>query len=864
MNPPRWADRFLQWYCHPDLLEQIQGDVYELFYRSAKKNKTWAKISFIWNVVRFFRLKNIRPVKNNYQNNLFGAMIKNMLLISVRNFVRQPGHSLLNVFGLATGFTCAFLILLWVSQEYSFDRFHPETEKLFKVITHVNGSGTIQTYDAASAGISVSTVPEIESAAIVSNGSRWPHELCFRAEGKANECVYKNGVYANESLFSIFNFPILEGDPNPLKGNTNIAISEDMAIALFGEASPVGKMIKIDDFWEVTIASVFKNIPSNSSLRFDFAMPFSILKKQWGVNDDQLSENFFPVYVKTHKAVSAELLTEKLNTAGVLTEELREQKIAYQAYPLTDWRLNSKFEEGKNSGGRIEYVVLFIVIASLVVIMAVINFVNMSTARATLRAKEIGVRKVTGAMRSAIAAQFMGESFMIVLVAFLLSGLITQLVLPFFNALLSEPIQISLLTGYIPLYLFLFLISVALIAGVYPAMVMSSFQPARILKNQFGNTTGSHRLRSVLLVVQLSVSIGIIIFTGVLYKQIGFISEKNLGFDRSNTIRVEPTIRVLRKMGSFKDELSKDPSIVGIGASQSNPLTLGGGNTGVSWPGKPDGTRISFKTMGCSYDFPEVIGLKIIEGRNFEEKTSDSLRSEVLITEESAKIMNLANPIGQEISVGNAKSVIIGIVNDFHTGSLHESREPVILFRVTYDYISAVYIKYQPGQAKRAFEVIQKAYNNVEPTFTMRYWFQDDTFHELYQTEMIASRLVLLFTIVVLIIAIIGMVGLTTFNIMRRNKEISIRRVFGASIRQVLVLLFNQFTGVLIIALLIAGPVAWLAANRWLEGFAYHTSMPWEFFALTFVGVAALIALIIWIQSLKTISANPTQTLRSE
>ncbi|MBY0435800.1 MAG: ABC transporter permease [Cyclobacteriaceae bacterium] len=454
-KPPQWADRLLQWYCRPDFLEEIQGDAYELYYRTIKKSKTQAKLQFIWNVIRFFRWKNIRKRESIHENEQTMDMLKNIFKVAIRNFRRQPGHSFLSVFGLTAGLTCALLIMLWVVNEFSFDRFHVDANRIYKVLTHVQADGSYQTYDVAASNMDISSVPEVATLVSVSTGTRWPHELCFRPEGKNNECIYLNGVYASEQLFSTFNFPIVEGDRNPLKGPANIAISRKMAQRLYGTASAIGKTIKIDnnDKRVVTVASVFENPPVNSSLQFDFALPYAILQAQWGINEEMMPRNFFEIYLKTNTDISAVQLTEKLNDVRVVTEAYKSQKISYQAYPLTDWHLKSKFEGGQNTGGKIEYVTLFSIIGVLVVIMAIINLVNMSTARASLRAKEIGIRKVTGAVRGAIAAQFMGESFLIVLFSFAFSVLLVQFTLPFFSQLIGQPISLSLLSGSLPLYL---------------------------------------------------------------------------------------------------------------------------------------------------------------------------------------------------------------------------------------------------------------------------------------------------------------------------------------------------------------------------------------------------------------------------
>ena len=864
ISPPKWADKFLQWYCRPDLLEEIQGDAYELFYRTAKQSKRKADLNFVWNVFRFFRFKNIKKRKSSNPSSISTAMIKNMFLVTIRNFLRQPGHSFLSVFGLSAGLTCAILIMVWVIHETSFDKFHSDTDRLFKVITHVEADGSFQTYDVASSAMDVSSIPEAETLVSVSTGSRWPHELCFRPEGKNNECIYLNGIYASEHLFSVFNFPILEGDRNPLKGGTNIAISEKMAHLLFGDANSIGKSIKID-LYEVTVASIFKDVPLNSSIQFDFALPYTILQKQWGINDEMMARNFFNIYIKSNSAISPRLLTEKLNDVRVLTEAHKTQKVSYQAFPVTDWHLKSKFEGGKNTGGRIEYITLFTIIGGLVLLMAIINLVNMSTARATLRAKEIGIRKVTGALRSTIAAQFMGESFLIVLFSFVISVVVAQLVLPIFSNLIMQPISLTIFSGTIPFYLACFLLVVSLLAGIYPSLVMSSFQPIRILKNQITSKfSGSQGFRKALLIVQLSVSIIIIIFSGVLYTQLEFITNKNLGFNRSNMVRIEPTFRLLKKFQSFRSELLKNSSIVSIGAANDNPLNSAGANTGVMWPGKPDNLRVSFRTIGCSDEFPKTMGLEIIEGNDFQAQKLDTLRTEVLVSKEAVKVMGLKKPIGEEIKFGQIPCVIIGVINDFHTSSLHEALLPVILYRQHIESVSALYVGFLPNTTQESMQAIANVYKTFEPDYTMKYWFQDETFDETYKTEIVASRLVLLFTIIALSIAFIGIVGLATFNTLRKTKELSIRRVFGASAVQALSVLTREFSLVIIFAVLIAVPIAWYAADHWLQGFAYHTAMPWWIFGVTCASVATLIVVIILLQGMKTISTNPTKTLRSE
>lgn len=791
-------------------------------------------------------------------------MFRNALVVSIRNFLRQPGHTSLNVAGLAIGFCCVLLLALWVRHELSFDRFHHDHEGLFKVISHVRSEGSVQTFDAASAAIDVTSVPEIESSVSVSQGSRWPHTLCFKDEKSSDECIYLNGIYAGSSFFSIFNFPISQGAVSPLSEESSIAISESMAAKLWGTDSPVGKTIKVDGHIPVTIASVFEDVPSNSSLHFDFVMPFTVLKKLWGANDEQMAGQFFPTFIRTSHGNTA-TLTEKLNHPSVLTEDLKNYNVSYEAYPFTDWRLHGKFENGVNRGGRIFYIRLFLAIGALVLMLGVINYINMATAKATTRAREIGIRKVTGARKGTIVLQFLSESLLLVLIAFALALMLAQVALPFFSELVGEPLKADWISGNLPLLLGILLLSVAFAAGIYPALVISSFQPIKILKNQVvpgGN--GSDRMRKGLLIVQVTISLAILNFAGVIFSQLDFIHKQNPGFEYANTLRIEPTGDLFRNFETFKNELAKNPAILSVGASNLNPIGSGGHNIAVTWSGKSPDTRIAFQTIGCSYEFPETIGLTILEGSGFSAKPLDSLLTEAMISRDAARVMQMDDPIGQQIEVNGRKCVIMGIVNDFHTESFHQARLPVILYRTDYMHTAGVYIRFKSGTTAESLAAVQAAYKAIEPTFTMRYWFQDETFDEQYKTESVVARLVLILTIITLVIATIGVVSLSTFNVLRKTKEISVRRVFGASAIQILSLLSREFAWVMLFALLVALPVSWLAADQWLSGFAYHIPVPAWLFGASFIILALMAVAIICIQGIKTAFGNPSEILRRE
>lgn len=863
-SPPRWADRFLAWYCRHDMLEEIQGDVYELYERTATKNKRRANLTFIWNVLRFFRWKNIRKQKPKYNNALITTgMLKNIFKVAIRNFLYQPGHSLLSVFGLTVSFLSAFLIFLWVAHEFSFDRYHDQSQRIFKVLSHVGSNGSYETYDAAAAGMDVSSIPEIIQHAPLIQGNRWPNELCFRVK-ETDECIYLNGVYSTASLFSILNITIISGERDSIAKPFTIAISEDMARRLFNSTDAIGKTLKIDTWFDVTITSVFKDIPSNSTLPFDFVMPIEVFQKLRGLPTDQLAANFFPTLVKTGVDLHAATLTKKLNEPAVLTERLKTEKVSYSAFPLTDWRLKSKFENGKSTGGRIQYIMLFIIIAILVLAMAIINFINLSTARANNRSKEIGIRKATGALRSGIVFQFIAESFVVVFFAFVLAGVSAQLFLPIFNKLIGETLSVQLFSGMVPVYLIIFLFSVALAAGLYPALVMSSFQPAKALKGELTTrVTGAAYLRKILLVTQLSISIGIIIFSGILFQQLDFIVHKDLGYDRENMIRIEPTYKLLQQYEAFKAELLKNNDIKNVTATNGNPLNLSGHTTGVVWPGKPESTRITFQILGGNHDLAETFGFTLLDGRFFTEK-KDTIYSEILVTEEAVKIMGMINPVGEQLKIGDVQCVIIGVLKDFHTESLRNEKLPVIVYQHPILNCSAIYIKYQAGSTPQALAAIQETYKTMEPAFSMKYWFQDETFDTLYKTEIAASRMVVIFTVIALVIAMIGVIGLATYNVIRKKKEIGIKRVFGATVPNILAMLTKEFVIIILIASLLAVPFVWFSANHWLSGFAYRIDMPWWIYIATVTGTLILIAALVGLQGFKAATSNPVKTLRSE
>lgn len=778
---------------------------------------------------------------------------------------KYPAHAALNTLGLSVGFASAILIMFWIGYEISYDRFHSDYQNLYKVITHASSSEGTQTYDVAAVSLETRSLPGLIGKTVVSTGNRWPHELCFKSESKPDECQYLSGAYADPAFLEVFSFPVLFGQSSPLSDPASIILSKSMAKSLFGDENPIGKVLQIDSWIDVKVTAVLQDVPVNSSLKFDFVMPFAILQKLWGMNDEQLSEGFFQVFLRAEQELSLAHFNTLLNEETVMGPGLKSQGLSFEAFPFKNWHLNSKFEDGKNTGGRIAYVRLFCGIALLIILMAVINFVNMATARASLRAKEIGIRKVIGAHKTSLIIQFLAESLAYVLLALVISLMVTYLALPYFNTWLQLSLSFELLTLPMWMTLLAAAVIIGILAGSYPALVLSSYLPSKVLKGQSAaKNTGSLSLRKTLIVVQMTTASAILLFGLVVYSQIDFIKSKNLGFDRTQTLRIEPTYKVLTSYEAWKDKVLSHPGVIATGASDSNPLDAEASTYAVSWEGKEADTRISFQALGCSADFPETIGITLLDGRSFQPDKPDHMPREAILSASALKMIGFEQAIGKQITINNIAYEIVGIADDIHTSTLHREMEPAILYRRPVTQVSALFVKYQQGMDKEALLASQEAFKTIEPGKTMKYWFQDESFHELYKTETLAASLVSFLTIVGVSIMIFGILGLSTFYVMRKRKEMGVRRVFGASSLQILRLLFGEFASILALSFILASILAYFAAGQWLKEFAFRTEIPWIPSLLFLLAMAMLVAGIISIQARKLLKTNPRESLLND
>ncbi len=784
-------------------------------------------------------------------------MLRNYLKTSLRSLLRYPSYSFINIFGLTIGLATSIFIFLWIADELSYDRFH-KNPGIYRVISNFTYTdGTIETGWSTPlklAGVIQAEVPEIDQTLRMG----WPTSLLFKAGDKS---INESGFFADSTIFSIFSFPILKGDTrNPLPTLNAVAISEKLALKFFGEEDPIGKVFRVNQQYDLTVTAVFADIPKNSTLSFEFILPFGIWEKEntWAEN---WGNNGMQTYVSLKPGASLEAANEKV--FGIIKKHCKDCISNPFLFPFKQVRLYSEFENGKNSGGRIDYVMTLSVVAFIIVIIACINFMNLATARSVTRSREIGVRKAIGAQRMGIVAQFIGESIFLSLIAMILALTTVQLILPNFNEVTDKSIAIDFsnpifLSGIILITLF-----TGLIAGSYPAFFLSSFKPAVVLKGTSNSTFSGGGLRKTLVVIQFVISTILITGSLVVYNQITFIRNTHLGFDRENIIVVNQHEGFVKNKSAFKNEMLQFPSIKNIAVTGHNPFSVDNTTTDPAWPGKPKDAIISFKVISCDYDFIPTLGMEVLAGRNFsDDYKRDS--SNYIINEKAMEVMGLTTDdvIGTELDMWNGKGQIIGVVGDFNNGSLKEPIMPLVFVNIP-ENTWRLYIKAEgnmPAVLKHV-ESIQKKY---DPDYPFEYSFLDEEFDRQYRSEETMGKLSLSFTVVAIIISCLGLFGLAAFTAERRVKELGVRKVLGATVLNLITLLCGDFTRLVVIALLAGTPLAWYMTNEYLSSYTFHTEMTIWIFALPAIGILLLTLLTVGYQSARAAMRNPATSLRNE
>ena len=785
-------------------------------------------------------------------------MIKNFFTVAIRNFFRQGLYSFINVFGLASGLTCALFIYLWVNDEVSKDRFHNESEKIYQVVSNLTlNDGQVLTWTITPGPLAEEirdNSPEVEMAVRTMNSGT----QLFVYEDKS---FMESGYYADPEFFNLFSFKIRSGAPNTDTANiSSISISKKLARKLFGNEDPIGKMVKVNNQTDYTIAAVFEDIGTESSLRCEFVLPFEIYKKNrgggfnWGNYDH-------PLYVKLTDASKAESFIKGVND--------RRQKAAgdggwngeFYAQKFTDVYLNSQYENGKPVGGRIKYVQIFTVVAIFILVIACINFMNMATAKAASRAKEVGVRKVVGAQRKSLIWQFIAESTLISFLAMMIAVVAVYMLLPMFNSVVNKEIVLHLVEpGFLMITLSIVLIT-GFLAGSYPAFFLSSYKPVLVLKGGASQQVGGATLRKGLVVFQFALTVVLVACSLVVYNQIEFIRNKDIGYNRESVLNFGARGNLSREFAAFKNEALQFPAIKEVSKSNSSLVQVQNQNSSVSWPGKPDNQQVFFRTVVVDYDFIETMGLKVVEGRSFKKDFQDT--ASFIVSKRAVEVMGLTDPIGTTISQWGNSGTIVGVIDDFHSRSMHEAIDPIVLM-CRPDWTGSVFIRFDAAKTQEAVTHLEKIYKKYNPEYPFTYSFVDEDFEKLYNNEKVTSSLALGFTIMAIIISGLGLLGLAAYTAERKRKEISVRKTLGASVTSIVSMMSKDFLVLSLIAAVIGCPVAYYLMEIFLEGYAYHFDLGWELFVITAGVVLALSLLTVIFQVTKAAIANPVDALRNE
>lgn len=787
-------------------------------------------------------------------------MLKNFFVITIRSFFRQKFYSFINVFGLTSGLVCTLFIYLWINDEVSKNKFHADIDNIYQIFTNIKWDGEMITWESTPGPLAdeiKANIPEVSAVARISNDG----DQLFQVDEKN---FLERGYFADPEFFNVFSYQIIKGNAaTPIPGKNDVAISEKLAQKLFPDQDPIGKTVRVQNRYDQKVTAVFADVPDASSLKFDFIMPFEIHKQYREPNWDNADYN---LYVKLNDPKQAAAASDNINVMVdkiIAQQDAKADKdqINFYMQPFAERYLNSTFENGVPSGGRIRYVQIFTVVAIFILVIACINFMNMATAKAVNRSKEVGVRKVIGAQRKSLIFQFIGESIAISFISMLLAIAIVYLLLPLFNVVVAKQIVLNLFEPKFLGILVLIVSVTGLLAGSYPAFFLSGYQPSQVLKGNTNKNLSGSALRKGLVVFQFSLTVILIACSLVVYNQIEFIRNKNLGYNRESVITFNARGGLSKQFESFKQEALQMPAIKMVSKSNSSLVQIGNQNSSVRWPGKPEDSNIFFRTVVVDYDFAETMGLTLLEGRFFKKEFNDT--ASYIVTKHAVDVMGLENPIGQEITQWGNPGKIVGVVDDFHGRSLHEKLDPIVLMCKP-EWTGIVFIRIDGPKAQEAITYLESLYKKYNPQYDFAYTFVDQDFEKLYDNEKVTGSLALGFTVMAIIISGLGLLGLAAYTAERKRKEISIRKTMGASVGGIVTMMSADFVKLSLIAAIIGCPAAWYFMTKFLEGYAYHTELGWELFALTAGAVLVISLLTVVFQVAKAAIANPIDALRNE
>jgi putative ABC transport system permease protein len=867
-TPPRIALRFLSWFCPEHLYEEIEGDLMQRFNKEVKElGEKKAGRRLVWNAIRFlrpgiiFRNKRTKSLSSYY-------MLANYFKVALRIMVRNKGYSMINVFGLALGMTGAILLGLWIQREFSYDQFHPDKERLYLAWNRQSSNGSINCW-SMTPRVLATTLNEgfsgIESAVSLAN---WTDNYLFRA---GDNSITKNEVaFTDPDFLKIFAFPLLKGDVNHALENANsIVLTEKFVKQLFGDREAFGETITLSQTGldvPFTVTGILKDLPSNTDFHFDFLLSWNFIESNYG-KDTQWGNNSVVTLVKMKEGASLATLNDEIkdlkkkNTNG-------EDNTEIFLYPFIKNHLYSGFENGVPSGGRIEIVRMLGMLGICLVIIACINFINLSTARAARRTKEVAVRKVAGAYRHSLITQFLCESLLVAFGAGVISLFAVYTLLPFFNVLMNQQITLNFsdYAFWISIVTVIFLMG--LLAGGYPAFYLSSFQPIKILKGGLASTNGKSFIRTLLVVLQFGFAITLIVSTLVVYQQTVYVQNRESGYAKNNLIYQYNTGDLAKNFQSYKNELIESGTALSVTRTSSAITERVSNSHFIKWRGKDPEDKTAIERFAVDEDISKTAGIVIIAGRDMNLSKYPSDSTAVLLNETAVTLMGFKDPLGEVIEDNGIQWHVVGVVKDFILTSPYQKVEPMVLEGSHVEkngMLGVIHVKMNPVHStKENLEVITKLNAKYNPDYPFEYHFVDSEYERKFANTQTTLTLTSVFTGIAIFIGCLGLLGLSTYMIEARIKEIGIRKVMGGSVMSIIQLLSGRSLQPILWAIILFSPGAWYSMNWWLQSFYYRIAIS----PFVFIGAAVLIVSIalitIGVQTYKAARTNPVNSLRSE
>jgi putative ABC transport system permease protein len=776
-------------------------------------------------------------------------MFKNYLKITLRNLKKNKIYSFINIAGLAIGLACCILILLWVQDELSYDRFHENAGDLY-IATFSNGS--IITPTALAGFLKEEYLEILHSSHFIGIGDN----LLRYKETEINE---NYGIMIDPDFLKMFTIPFLRGNPDTaLNDPHSIVISETLALKYFGKDNPISETMTFSAMYELKVTGVFEDYPPNSHIECAYILPVSFAKN-WNMNLNTWDVNNIRTYVQPLKTTDIRSLETKI--ADIVERHRPQDKRSLFLQPITRLHLNPY----SDTGGTLMYVYLFSSLAFFILLIASINFINLTTAKSSARAKEVGIRKTVGAWKANLVRQFFGESLLITTLSSGAGLVFVYLSLPMFNNLTGKVftweflIQQKILIGILAIILF-----TGIIAGSYPAFFLSRFQPAKVMKGQLRIGIKGGQFRKVLVVVQFSLSVLLILGTLTIFRQVHFLRERSVGYDRENIVFFEIGSRFRQNIERIKSELLSNPDVLNISLVNVAPYrwNSNAGYGDVHWEGKTH-QQVKMVMTSVDYDFLETFKLQMAEGRFFAKEYSTDISEAYVVNQAAVRAMELEDPIGKELTVWDSSRRIIGVIQNYNFESLHSEIIPMALTIDPNGYFQAC-VRITPHRVPETLAFLEKKWEEIYPEYPFEYAFLDDAIQSRYRSEQTTGKIVTIFTLLAIFISCLGIFGLSSFTAEQRTKEIGIRKILGASVSNIVRYISKEFVILVIIANIVMWPLTYFILNRWLESYAYRVNITWWIFVFTGFAVLVVSLLTICWQIIRAATANPVDSLRYE